>query len=683
MNNVSLGQQADRLANQALSTLQDTFPANWKSLSQARLITEVRKVVDVANDPKAEISARKCALQVLDNLAWHSKTKTKILTNPNTNFLATLCTLSFGQPIQRSKTFKKDTVQLLVPLEEPEMALRLLALNTLNKAALSNGNFLIQAGILRYLTQMASECTYLPLSAGAPPADERQQILLRLVNIFLTFSNRKEFLNQLVLGSKNHKKKIPVAVIDLVLDALRNGENSTALRGSAVMTLLKLCEHCRDINDECTIAIKKKALDTNIVKDLMLLLLNYAHQQKQQTPSSKEEEAESTNQKYLFTNQSLILQVFYALSNLDSFEKEALVGELGEKIIRQGGAVMTVKLLNDNTADSKDGPNIEFIRAAVRLLSNLAFVKANQIPLLSAGAFRALIRGILASSKDAETISFGSRAVYVLKKRSDDSSNAKLPQPEADALADMLKTIREQADSLLMYLIDVVFAVKPNTVKYPSNEAFMLRHLCLLLFLFSSDAEIMKVILAKPVDDPRNIVEALYLMMNQTVDDIKINAVAVVANFVETDAGAKRIGAHDKLVLLLDRVVHGTKKDRKNRKKGKKVVSSACDALVENASYALKGLAQKAPESLERLGVVMLAQSAEESQNENDESTATPAGTPSLRSCGFCNSAETRPGEFPVCSRCKQVCYCSREHQRYHWKTHKPECGKSFSIRQF
>ena len=31
-------------------------------------------------------------------------------------------------------------------------------------------------------------------------------------------------------------------------------------------------------------------------------------------------------------------------------------------------------------------------------------------------------------------------------------------------------------------------------------------------------------------------------------------------------------------------------------------------------------------------------------------------------------------GEFAKCSRCRKVCYCSRECQKAHWKEHKKEC---------
>jgi hypothetical protein len=45
-----------------------------------------------------------------------------------------------------------------------------------------------------------------------------------------------------------------------------------------------------------------------------------------------------------------------------------------------------------------------------------------------------------------------------------------------------------------------------------------------------------------------------------------------------------------------------------------------------------------------------------------------------LAKCGLCEAKEARRGDFPVCGACKQVAYCTREHQKQHWRTHKPHC---------
>ena len=34
-----------------------------------------------------------------------------------------------------------------------------------------------------------------------------------------------------------------------------------------------------------------------------------------------------------------------------------------------------------------------------------------------------------------------------------------------------------------------------------------------------------------------------------------------------------------------------------------------------------------------------------------------------------------------LCSACRTVCYCSKQHQTSHWKEHKPNCsGKPYQI---
>jgi hypothetical protein len=39
--------------------------------------------------------------------------------------------------------------------------------------------------------------------------------------------------------------------------------------------------------------------------------------------------------------------------------------------------------------------------------------------------------------------------------------------------------------------------------------------------------------------------------------------------------------------------------------------------------------------------------------------------------CSFCGVVATQ-----ICSKCKTVAYCSVEHQRLHWSTHKKNCKK-------
>ncbi|EJD55466.1 hypothetical protein AURDEDRAFT_155706 [Auricularia subglabra TFB-10046 SS5] len=48
---------------------------------------------------------------------------------------------------------------------------------------------------------------------------------------------------------------------------------------------------------------------------------------------------------------------------------------------------------------------------------------------------------------------------------------------------------------------------------------------------------------------------------------------------------------------------------------------------------------------------------------------ATGIGSKSM-ACAFCNSNE----KTHLCADCKAVAYCSKAHQRAHWKVHKPTC---------
>jgi TPR repeat protein len=44
------------------------------------------------------------------------------------------------------------------------------------------------------------------------------------------------------------------------------------------------------------------------------------------------------------------------------------------------------------------------------------------------------------------------------------------------------------------------------------------------------------------------------------------------------------------------------------------------------------------------------------------------------RKCAYCGMIGLRQDGLKVCAACKTTAYCSPEHQRAHWKTHKPEC---------
>jgi hypothetical protein len=47
----------------------------------------------------------------------------------------------------------------------------------------------------------------------------------------------------------------------------------------------------------------------------------------------------------------------------------------------------------------------------------------------------------------------------------------------------------------------------------------------------------------------------------------------------------------------------------------------------------------------------------------------------SRRCCNHCDKSEAKWGDYQLCSRCKNACYCSKECQKSHWKAgHKKEC---------
>ncbi len=116
--------------------------------------------------------------------------------------------------------------------------------------------------------------------------------------------------------------------------------------------------------------------------------------------------------------------------------------------------------------------------------------------------------------------------------------------------------------------------------------------------------------------------------------------------------------------------------------------------LRENASYAMAGLRQKVPEELEKMGIQFSklavkekAQDTEteykeekkdnnnnEIQEENNNQTAHQQSEALLMVCGLCEKRAAKLGELMVCGRCRCVAYCSKEHQRLHWKTHKTHC---------
>lgn len=161
---------------------------------------------------------------------------------------------------------------------------------------------------------------------------------------------------------------------------------------------MKLCEMCRK-GEESWQVVRQKIADSNAIKNLVLLLLR--KDEELNSASSVEEAA--------FSNKAIVLDVLYALSNLDSFENEVESGEMGERIIKAGGCVVSCALINrcaaeaqqnrspstddeSNIAEGGEKPHqlmkkdlrtktrIEVIRSAISLLSSMAFVAGTTPP---------------------------------------------------------------------------------------------------------------------------------------------------------------------------------------------------------------------------------------------------------------------------------------------------------------
>ncbi len=73
----------------------DVFPREWKALDDKVLAMEMRKLVNTVKNSNEAIPKRQKCLMALDNLAWHSKTKRRLL-DKDIAALDLLCSLSFG-----------------------------------------------------------------------------------------------------------------------------------------------------------------------------------------------------------------------------------------------------------------------------------------------------------------------------------------------------------------------------------------------------------------------------------------------------------------------------------------------------------------------------------------------------------------------------------------------------------
>jgi hypothetical protein len=156
------------------------------------------------------------------------------------------------------------------------------------------------------------------------------------------------------------------------------------------MALMKLCEMCRR-GEESWVMVRRKVADSLTMKSLVLLLLR-KDDDYQPKPSSSSEAALPGVDEAAFTNKAIVLDVLYALSNLDSFENEVETGDMGERVIKAGGCVITCALINRLAAEQQQQQaagdvdarttkaRVEVIRAAVSLLSSMSFVTGTRHP---------------------------------------------------------------------------------------------------------------------------------------------------------------------------------------------------------------------------------------------------------------------------------------------------------------
>ena len=120
-------------------------------------------------------------------------------------------------------------------------------------------------------------------------------------------------------------------------------------------------------------------------------------------------------------------------------------------------------------------------------------------------------------------------------------------QPLSSPVDSARLRLERYAASLIPLLTNVINTCGVQSVKYPSNAAYMLRHICLLFFLFSS----VPAILHKMIHDPdHHVLDSLCLLLDGTVLQVQINTLAVIANFVETEEGARKLCANEKLLKV-------------------------------------------------------------------------------------------------------------------------------------
>ena len=221
------------------------------------------------------------------------------------------------------------------------------------------------------------------------------------LDLLLTFLNDPKF--NLSLRGSAGTSAVPALLINRVVRVLRVScvcgcvacTGLIQLCRGAGMALMKLCEMCRR-GEESWAMVRRKVADSNTMKNLVLLLLRKDDDNPTKPAAASASTTTSDGPAALpgvdeaaFTNKAMVLDVLYALSNLDSFENEVDAGDMGERVIKAGGCVITCALLNRLAAeqqqqqqqpalgaehDARTKARVEVIRAAVGLLSSMAFV---------------------------------------------------------------------------------------------------------------------------------------------------------------------------------------------------------------------------------------------------------------------------------------------------------------------
>merc|ERR1712098_654381 len=94
-------------------------------------------------------------------------------------------------------------------------------------------------------------------------------------------------------------------------------------------------------------------------------------------------------------------------------------------------------------------------------------------------------------------------------------------------------------------------------------------------------------------------------------------------------------------------------------------IGDICDGTNVHKVHVLKG-AMGQGEGAEKGNVLVTA-------DETLNTVTIASGKSAERTCAFCGVVQLK---MKICSRCKQVNYCSGQCQKSHWKEHKRQCKK-------